>query len=108
MRVSILLPIYYNPDEEGNKREIEPEKMHQTKVELTNQFTGVTITQTISDGMWNDPKNNKRYEDTTKTIYADINPSLKSLKFLVKYKGVLEERFEQEEIFMNLLPVFKV
>ena len=100
--------IYYNPDEDGTKKEVEPEKIYQTKSELIKQFTGVTVTQTISEGMWDDPKDGKRYDDTTKTIYADINPTLKSLKFLVRYRGVLEERFRQKEIFMNISPVFRV
>jgi hypothetical protein len=102
VRVCILLPLFYNPNEEGIQ------KKYKTRAEITDKFTGVTVTDTFNEGMWDNLDENKRYENTTKTLYVDINPTLKNLIFLVDYRNKLEDRFKQEVIYMNLLPVLNI
>lgn len=105
IRVMILLPLYYNPDEAGNRKEIEPEKLYNTRNELTAQYGGVTVTNSLNSGCWDNPRDGKRYEDTTKTLYFDTKPTFTNVHYLIKYKETLKKRFEQKEMYITSSPI---
>lgn len=106
VRVHLLIPLYYNPDKQGYRVPIEPERIHATKEEVTRRFGGFTSTTLYNEGKWISKKTGKEQEDITKTFYIDLEPSPENIKWLLEYKEKLKERFKQEEVYMTISPVF--
>jgi hypothetical protein len=98
LRVEILLPLFYN-----NGTEIEASKFDETADELGKQFTGCTSI-TPAQGVWFG-KNSRKYIDVNSGFYVVIPYKEESIKYFDRYKKILKERFEQEEIFITYYPV---
>ena len=92
----IVLPREYN-----DGQPVEPEKIDQTLLELTEKFGGVEFFDQPFTGYW-------RWEGTT---FEDVNVLIRvetsehDGEFWVIYKETLKQRFQQEEIRIRRSPV---
>lgn len=95
MRITILLPLYYN-----NGIEVEASKFLETKEELVSKF-GYCSALTPSAGTWIDTAEGKRYDDINAGFYVDVELDEEVRVFLMSYKERLKEQFEQKEIYIT-------
>jgi hypothetical protein len=92
----ILLPTYYNPDALGARKRIEPEKWRATMVEIERFFSGY---QRMHINGWNSEDNVK---DDLYRFEIDLIVSPAKVAAILRWKHVLERRFEQRSIYMRL------
>ena len=100
IHVDILIPLFYNPDENGIRREIEYEKFTDTYDELLFHFGGYSVDRDIVDGSWLSSMTNHRIDDQLRKVWVICEDKPEHVDFLKLLKDRLAERFEQEEIFM--------
>jgi hypothetical protein len=89
------LPSFYN---DGSP--IESEKFLQTIDELANKFGGLTHTPTdrpLFEGYF--LYEGQVYQDLNILIIVDVDDKIDNLEYLLGYKYILEERFEQIEVY---------
>ena len=92
--------MYYNEDENGNRKKIEAEKYVKTLDELILQFGGYTANGDIFDGQWINPETSERIDDQTRAIWILCENTKKNVDFLTRLKRTLMERFQQDDILM--------
>jgi hypothetical protein len=97
-RYEILLPVRHN-----DGRPVSGELLEQTREELVAQFGGVTIAPQTFLGVW--MHQGARYEDETRRLMVDVDDLPESHQFMVSFKNVLLERFEQLEIYIASYPI---
>ncbi len=100
LRVEIFLPLYYNKDENGDRKEIEDEKYVETFDELIFQFNGYTANRGLFDGEWVNPKTSERVPDQTRSVWIVCDDTRENVDFLMHLKETLLVRFQQDEILM--------
>lgn len=104
-KVDIQLPLKFNPEDGGGK--IPEEFYFETYEELLKLAGGINTTNTPIIGSWINPKNKKRYNDSS-VVYTLLVESedkmtihnASKIKELKEYKAILKKRFKQHEIFM--------
>jgi hypothetical protein len=105
LRVDIFIPLYYNPDENGHRKEIDDEKYVDTIDELFLQFGGYSSNPEPIDGEWVSTQTGRRVSDKLKHIWIVCDDTQENVDFLAHLKETLMERFQQEEILMFHAPV---
>jgi hypothetical protein len=100
--IQILLPTRSN---EGAA--IAPEEFARVRVELTEQFGGVTAyTRSPGTGLW------KREEDDTierdQVIMVEVVVEVFDREWWTTYREQLERRFGQEEVHARALPMEQI
>ncbi len=104
LRFQMLLPFFCN---DGSP--IESEKFLQTIDELANKFGGLTHTPMDSpllEGYFF--YEGQVYQDLNILIIVDVDDNIDNLEYLLGYKYILEERFEQIEVYMVFFPIYKL
>ena len=100
IRVDILLPLYYNPDLNGTRREIEDQKFSDTYDELIFHFGGYSMEKDTVRGEWISDETGLRIDDELRNLWVICEDKPAHIDFLVLLKERLMERFDQEEILM--------
>ena len=95
VRFEILLPLYYN-----NGNQIEQDKFLETNQELVTQFGATSTDSVIVSGKW--MYHGIIYDDRLIRIHMDTDDSPAHRNFLSKYKQILKERFQQEDIWITV------
>ncbi|WP_042687521.1 hypothetical protein [Candidatus Nitrosotenuis chungbukensis] len=108
LKVEILLPLYYNQDQSGKRKEVEGSKFTETFDDLMDRFGGCTVDDTPLLGGWVDPKTKDRINDTNTTYWVVCKKTKKNVEFLHKLKKVLKKRFEQEDIMMYFVTITRI
>jgi hypothetical protein len=102
-RYEIYFPLEYNPDENGNRRPIEKEKLAQTQKELWEEFRGVTIAPESEHqalkGFWLD-ESDQLFMDTVLPAIVYVTDINKADHFFRQAITIYKERFQQKEIFI--------
>jgi hypothetical protein len=97
-RYEMLLPLKFN---DGSA--VDPELFEQTREELIAQFGAIAVQPGIVHGVW--IHQGIRYEDELLRLVIDVEDSPESQRFLVSFKAVLLERFQQIEIYIASYPI---
>lgn len=101
----IHLPLFYNPDEFGNRKEIEEEKFELTSTELAMEFGGCLLhlyPGSSPHGFW--WQKNIVQDDDIALIEVDVPDTEESREWLKTYaKGVLVPRFQQDAIYIKIV-----
>jgi len=97
-RYEVLLPVRYN---DGTT--IEEEKFLQTWLEARQQFGGLTIDLHPLRGIW--VHEETVYEDELIRLVLDVEDTLESRNWFLRWKETLKERFRQLEIWMVAIPI---
>jgi hypothetical protein len=103
----VILPLYQNPTDIGNRDPVEPEKIELTEREIREYFSGYT--KCLKEGWYRDEYSGYEYFD--QNIQYDIDAPLCefNLDSLTRWKCSLEYRFKQRSIYMKLLgPVLRL
>ena len=100
IKVVILLPIFYNPDENQNRRRIEAQKFIDTFDELIFHFGAYSVNEDIINGEWTSDTSQQRISDQLREVWVLCEDKPEHIDFLKLLKERLMERFEQEEILM--------
>ncbi len=109
LKVEILLPIYYNPDNSKKKRKkIEGEKFSQTYNEIYDEFNGCTIDYSPLIGGWKNPKTGKMIKDENISYWVVCKSTKNNLRFFYKLKKNLKQRFEQEDMMMYYVRIHRI
>lgn len=107
-QVTIQLPLRYNSIEINTQRKkIEEYKFKETYNELLSIVGGITINPNPFQGTWIDPTTSVRYDDENIvwSMLVDSEDKVSAVKVakiqeLIKYKEVLKERFQQENVYI--------
>lgn len=110
----ILLPIYYNPDERGERKKVEGNKFRITCREITAIMMqrygegGCTLHPEPKKGFWG--RGGVIFEDDMVAIEIDNLPDTEEDKqWLVQYaRDVLRSRFQQEVILVKFVWLVQV
>ena len=95
LRVEFLIPLKYN---DGTN--VEPEKLFEVREKLVSLFGGVTIHPLSTEGIWIDPKTDKKYFDKCRRFEILTIKNSENLRILKDLKKELKKTFKQEEIYM--------
>ncbi len=103
----IPLPLYYNSDEAGHRKPIEDERFTQSRDEVATMFGGAVLwvfrNEKPRGAWWNV---GILYQDELAALEVDIPNTPDSRQKLRTYASeVLLDRFEQEAIYVKLVPV---
>lgn len=105
--ISIYLPLSYNPEKGKHRRKkIEKEKFKETHKEIALKFGGYSLIKNV-EGVWVDPKG-KTHKDTHNVLLILTADTPETRSWLRHYKKVLEQRFEQIEMFIKVSETEKV
>lgn len=98
-RYEILLPLRHN-----DGREVEAEKLLQTKNELIQKFGALTVDPHPLEGRWT--QRGVTYEDRLLKYTVDVERDTDEIqRFFREYKEQLKQRFEQLDIWIIALPI---
>jgi DeoR/GlpR family transcriptional regulator of sugar metabolism len=100
LKIEILLPLYYNKNKYGIRKEIEDEKYIETFDELFLQFGGYTVNRDIMDGEWFNSETKQRVPDQTRSVWIVCDDTRENVDFITHLKEILMERFQQDEVFI--------
>lgn len=104
-QIEILLPLFYN---DGIL--IEPEKVDQTVQEIVDEFGGCRITSgdgiPAFNGYWVDEET--LYRDAVKSLIVEAPQTDTNFEFLSRLKKILEQRFEQIEIYITVQEIRRI
>ena len=103
--VLMRLPLFYNPDERGNREPVENQKFVQTADEIAQRFGGGTLFVFREDeprGFWWDQGIVDR--DTLALLEVDVPDTLEARAWLRAYaRDVLRDRFRQKAIYLKFV-----
>lgn len=99
-KIEILLPLYYNPDENGVRKKIGDNEFSETYKDLMKQFGGCTIVPNPVSGGWINPDTGTEITDELIAYWVIYENTEENIEFLKNFKEVLKERFKQEYIMM--------
>lgn len=102
----IPLPMFYNPDEQGMRKEIAKGKFRSTAMELTRHFKQGAVLYLFRndqpEGFWWD--RGIVDEDVLALVEVDLPDTHENRDWLVSYaKNVLLERFQQKAIYIKFV-----
>jgi hypothetical protein len=107
IQISIYLPLYYNPrSKEEKRRRVEQSKFSQTYDEIIERFGAYTLIKNV-EGVWIDQEGNK-FQDWHYLLIVVAADTLQTRRWLRRFKARLEDRFQQKEIFINILQSSKL
>lgn len=96
----ILIPLYYNRDAAGVRRPIEAPKLEQTELEIRRRFSGYSKSRI--EGWYRSEQTGEEFNDELIRFQIDGALDGADVEFLRRWKAVLEDRFDQEAIYMTL------
>lgn len=108
----IVLPLYYNPDEQNRRLRIERNKFAVTGKEITYQFGGglvrlVPAEEGKTKGLWFEK--GIIWEDDIAVLEADMFDTEENRSWLKEYaRDILLKRFEQEAIYIKFVRIVEV
>jgi len=108
IRIELLLPTHYNPDEQGNRESVELRKFRLVKNEIVDKFKALSVHPYTIKGTWVNPKNGKVFYDECYKYEVVINYREGIEEELSKWKERLKELFVQFEIFMTFCDIYQV
>ena len=94
VRFEFLLPLYYN-----DGRSIEKDKFLQTDEELVAQCGATSTDSVLVSGRW--MYQSTLYEDKLIRVRVDVEDLPANWECFRAYKEVLQQRFEQEDIWIT-------
>ena len=98
-RYEILLPLRHN-----DGREVEAEKLLQTKNELVQKFGALTVDPHPVEGRWT--QSGVTYEDMLLKFIVDVERDTdETQRFFREYKERLKQRFEQLDVWVVAFPI---
>jgi hypothetical protein len=100
LRVDLLLPRFYNPNNSDHSKRIEPAKIVQTLDEIEQAFGGYTLNDIPIIGSWIDPKTKKSFKDSHRSVWITVENNSENIRALKAFKEVWKERLEQEDIMI--------
>ncbi len=103
LKVEFLIPLKYN-----DGTDVEPEKLYMIRERVVTLFGGVTIHPLYTDGIWINPKTDKRYYDRCRRFEVSIEKSPEIDNILKKLKDELKRMLKQEEIFMYYTKITQI
>ena len=98
--LTFMIPLAYNPDENGTRSRIELSKLIRTMREIHQMFSGYSV-QT-AEGWYRDKFSGKDYRDRHWRFDIDLVITPSTIKLLRAWKTLLRRRFQQEAIYMKL------
>lgn len=100
----VYIPLNYN-----DGRPIEQEKLHQTKEELAHRFGGLTNFPpgTPAEGLWIHKGELVRDDIVIFRIITTLD-DVDADDYLTKYKEILKQRFQQQEILITKMPAHRL
>jgi hypothetical protein len=102
-RYEIHIPLCYNDGEW-----IKFEAFLETQNELLERYDGLTIIKDVQ-GWWRDNNDICASMDTQHLYIVDVpKPLGDEKKFWPEYKKILEDRFEQDEIYITYYEIGKI
>lgn len=104
-KLEILLPLYHNPDQNGNRKKIDDDEFTITYIELTKQFGGITIEPTPLSGLWTNPETGKTMSDDLTKYWVIYEDTEKNNEFIKIYKETLKERFKQDDVMLYSMSI---
>ena len=100
--IQILLPLRTSAG-----AAVAPEQFARVRVELTEQFGGVTAyTRSPGTGLWKREEDNEIERD--QVIMVEVVVDAVDRKWWIAYREQLEQRFGQEEIHARVLPMEQI
>ena len=93
-RYEILLPLAYN-----DGTDIEREKFDHTFSDLIQRFGAATLDSVIAMGHW--LYKGVLYKDMLMRFRVDVDDTPEAKAFFREYKGILKERFKQEDVWIT-------
>ena len=100
LKLTILLPLYHNPDKNGKRKKIIGREFLDTYKELIKKFGGCTVDPHTLSGGWINPDTGIEVTDELTAYWILYKNTKENIKFLKKYKKVLKMRFKQDDIMM--------
>jgi hypothetical protein len=97
----VLVPRFYNPDRQGFRKPVEPEKLVETEREMLDYFSGYQ--KFLIEGGYRDPGTGEEFYDALIRFEIDAECESGNRAFLNAWKQTLEERFQQRCIYMKLV-----
>jgi hypothetical protein len=98
-RYEILLPLKYN-----DGRDIEPDKLLQTKKELAQKFGALSVDPHSIQGLWT--HQGIAYEDVLVKFIVDVEEDTPQVEaFFRGFKETLKARFQQLDIWIVAFPI---
>ena len=98
-RYEILLPLKYN-----DGRDVEPDKLLQTKKELARRFGALSVDPHPIGGLWT--QQGVEYEDVLVKFIVDVEEDTPEIEaFFKALKETLKTRFEQLDIWVVAFPI---
>ena len=102
LRFDIYLPLYYN-----NKQPIEKSNFVDVFNELSNLFGGCSSEENSLMGSWIDPKSNIRYDDENRVYHIICDKTLDNIQIISNYKEKIKYLFQQEEIMIYYIHIYR-
>jgi len=103
--VLLRLPLFYNPDKDGNRAPVEDEKFLRTADEIAHRFGGGTLFRFAHDaprGFWWD--RGIVDQDVLALVEVDVPNTADSRAWLRTYaEQILCERFQQKAIYLKFV-----
>jgi len=103
--VLLRLPLFYNPDDAGNRSPVEDKKFLETADEIARRFGGGTLFMFRHDaprGFWWDQGIVNK--DVLALIEVDVPNTAESREWLRAYaRDILRERFRQRAIYLKFV-----
>ena len=96
----LLLPMFYNVDEEGGRRRVESWKLLQTLAEIRRMFQGYSCSSRT--GWFHEEATGEEYDDELIRYEIDGHFDERACRKLRLWKRKLERRFKQRSIYMKL------
>jgi hypothetical protein len=96
----VLIPLYYNSDLAGRREPVEHHKLYETEREIQERFSGYSKSHT--EGWYRSDQTGKGFLDDLIRYQIDAVYDAATMSFLKDWKAILEQRFEQEAIYMTL------
>ena len=74
------------------------QKFYQTREDLVARFGALSTSPELLQGIW--LHNGTRYEDQSQRIVIDVEDNEENRAFFTSFKTILQERFDQIEIYI--------
>ena len=101
----VVLPIEYNPDEQGNRKPVEDEKLKVSAEEISKEFDGAALyrfEKGQARGFWWDK--GILFKDELAVVEAIAPDSSESREWIRRYaRDVLRPRFDQKAICIKFV-----
>lgn len=102
LRFDIYLPLYYN-----DKKPVEKSKFVDVFNDLSMLFGGCSAEENSIMGAWIDPITNIRYDDENRVYHVICEKTHHNIQRISSYKEKLKYIFNQEDIMIFYIHIYK-